>query len=64
LLPHINIKFTSPSLPTQNLTCKNKRLYLVNQQTLDIKCNVTEEIQSVIIWGDGVQAICSLYING
>ncbi|XP_055884515.1 uncharacterized protein LOC129926176 [Biomphalaria glabrata] len=64
LIPYINIEFTSPSHPSQNLTCDNKRLYLVNQQTLDIKCDVTGEIQSVLISGAGVKSICSLYING
>uniref|UniRef100_A0A2C9LDL7 Fucolectin tachylectin-4 pentraxin-1 domain-containing protein n=1 Tax=Biomphalaria glabrata TaxID=6526 RepID=A0A2C9LDL7_BIOGL len=64
LLSYIDVEFTSPSQPSQNLTCDNKRLYLVNQQTLDIKCDVTKEIQSVLISGAGVQSICSLYING
>ncbi|KAK6991354.1 hypothetical protein BgiMline_014725, partial [Biomphalaria glabrata] len=64
LLSYINIEFTRPSPTSQNLTCDNKRLYLVNPQTLDIKCDVTKEIQRVIISVSGVKSMCSLYING
>ncbi|KAH9487867.1 hypothetical protein Btru_067836 [Bulinus truncatus] len=61
LLTSFSIEFGKD---TQKLTCNNRRLYLINNLTLDIRCDVYDIINQITVTGLGLPSLCSLYING
>ncbi|CAL1546987.1 unnamed protein product [Lymnaea stagnalis] len=62
ILRSLRVSFTSKT--SSNATCIDTKLYLINNKTVDIRCKVIVDTTSVIIEGQGVKSLCSLYING
>ncbi|KAI8773659.1 multiple epidermal growth factor domains protein 11, partial [Biomphalaria glabrata] len=63
-LPGLTVQFSKTTSMTSKLECLNQKYFLVDKATLDIQCDLTEAIQSVIITGTGQTSLCLLYING
>uniref|UniRef100_A0A2C9L2J5 Fucolectin tachylectin-4 pentraxin-1 domain-containing protein n=1 Tax=Biomphalaria glabrata TaxID=6526 RepID=A0A2C9L2J5_BIOGL len=63
-LPGLTVQFSKTTSMTSKLECQNQKNFLVDNSTLDIQCDLTEAIQTVIITGTGRTSLCSLYING
>uniref|UniRef100_A0A2C9LZP6 Fucolectin tachylectin-4 pentraxin-1 domain-containing protein n=1 Tax=Biomphalaria glabrata TaxID=6526 RepID=A0A2C9LZP6_BIOGL len=63
-LPGFTVEFSTSASLTPKIECLNQKYFLVDNATLDIQCDLTEAIQTVIITGTGQTSLCSLYING
>ncbi|XP_055887208.1 uncharacterized protein LOC106066310 isoform X2 [Biomphalaria glabrata] len=63
-LPGLRIQFSKTTSMTSKLECQNQKYFLVDNATLDIQCDLTEAIRTIIITGTGRTSLCSLYING
>ncbi|GFO11811.1 hypothetical protein PoB_003831600, partial [Plakobranchus ocellatus] len=46
------------------ITCKNPRLAMVDNRTVDITCPSSNNISELTLTGHIVSSMCSLYING
>ncbi|KAK6991375.1 platelet endothelial aggregation receptor 1 [Biomphalaria glabrata] len=58
------LQFSKTTSITSKIDCLNLKYFLVDNSTLDIQCDLTEAIQTVILTGTGQTSLCSLYING
>ncbi|KAI8773638.1 multiple epidermal growth factor domains protein 11, partial [Biomphalaria glabrata] len=64
VLPGFTIYFSKTTATIPKIECLNQKYFLLDNATLDIQCDLTEAIQTVIINGTGKTSLCSLYING
>ncbi|XP_055884517.1 uncharacterized protein LOC129926178 [Biomphalaria glabrata] len=64
LLPGFTVQFSKTTATSSKLECQNQKYFLVDTDTVDIQCDLTEAIRTVIITGTGRTSLCSLYING
>ncbi|CAL1534188.1 unnamed protein product [Lymnaea stagnalis] len=58
----LNVSFMREN--KQTATCTDQNIYVINSKTVDIRCKVIVDVVSVIIGGEGVKSLCSVYISG
>ncbi|XP_059172016.1 uncharacterized protein LOC131953043 isoform X3 [Physella acuta] len=46
------------------IQCSGMKLSYINSKTLDIRCDLSVLVQQVVVSGDGVRSLCSLYVSG
>jgi hypothetical protein len=63
LLHGFQVKFINRRNET-TLACNNMRNATVDDQTLDIHCDLDVLVKGVFLTGDGVKSLCSVYISG
>ncbi|CAL1534186.1 unnamed protein product [Lymnaea stagnalis] len=44
--------------------CNNQHIYVIDTSTVDISCQMTVDVMQVVVGGEGVKSLCSLYISG
>ncbi|CAG5114849.1 unnamed protein product [Candidula unifasciata] len=57
----IKAKFTSNSNATE---CRNRTYTTVDSITMDIHCEIADPIDEIVLSGDGVRYLCSVYVSG
>ncbi|CAL1534187.1 unnamed protein product [Lymnaea stagnalis] len=62
-LGRLTVSLTRSSTP-HAVYCSEQKIYVINKNTIDIRCNVIVDTTSVIIEGHGVKSVCSLYVSG
>ncbi|XP_059172017.1 uncharacterized protein LOC131953044 [Physella acuta] len=46
------------------IRCNGMKLSYINSKTLDIRCDLSVMVQQIVVSGDGVRSLCSLYVSG
>ncbi|KAH9489060.1 hypothetical protein Btru_059370 [Bulinus truncatus] len=59
----IEFRITTTTANSQTLNCE-PLISVIDDTTIDFRCDVNDTIQQVIISGSGVKYVCSLYVNG
>ncbi|CAG5135121.1 unnamed protein product, partial [Candidula unifasciata] len=62
VLSRFSLHFKTDS--SQSVNCTNHQQARVNDRTVDIHCDLSEVVKQVIITGEGVKYLCSVYISG
>ncbi|CAG5135120.1 unnamed protein product [Candidula unifasciata] len=62
VLSRLSLHFKTDS--SQSVNCTNHQQARVNDRTVDIHCDLSEMVKQVIITGEGVKYLCSVYISG
>ncbi|CAL1534176.1 unnamed protein product [Lymnaea stagnalis] len=59
---HFKVSFKANG--NDEIDCSYQQTYVIDQKTVDISCNMTVDVMQVIIRGQSVTSLCSLYISG
>ncbi|CAL1547298.1 unnamed protein product [Lymnaea stagnalis] len=63
-LVNVSVTFKASATGMTEMACNNQQIFLVDNHTMDVRCNVTVGVMQVIIRGQSVKSLCSLYISG
>ncbi|CAG5114848.1 unnamed protein product, partial [Candidula unifasciata] len=58
---NLSVGFMNNSVP---VACTNLKAYEVDDKTMDVHCNLTKTFDEVVLVGDAIQYLCSVYISG
>ncbi|CAL1534179.1 unnamed protein product, partial [Lymnaea stagnalis] len=59
-----NLKVSFRASGNYETDCSNQRIYVIDAKNLDISCQMKVDVMQVIISGQRVTSLCSLYISG
>ncbi|CAL1548606.1 unnamed protein product, partial [Lymnaea stagnalis] len=61
---NLTVTFKTSATAMTEMPCNKQQIFLVDNHTMDVTCNVTVDVMQVIIRGHSVKSLCSLYISG
>ncbi|KAK6991214.1 hypothetical protein BgiMline_014569, partial [Biomphalaria glabrata] len=59
-----NLHFEKVDIVNKRYDCSRQRFHLLNSRVVEIRCDMDELFDRIVLEGEGVTSLCSINVNG